>query len=68
MAPGRRITLGADKGDDVAGFIAALRDRHVTPQVAIDGRVSKLGKRRGSGVDGRTTRHPGYAAIQRVRK
>ena len=68
MAPGRRITLGADKGYDVAGFIAALRARRVTPHVAIDGRVSKLGKRRGSGVDGRTMRHAGYAASQRVRK
>jgi hypothetical protein len=68
MAPGRRITLGADKGYDVAGFIAALRTRRVTPHVAVDGRVSKLGVRRGSGVDGRTTRHTGYAASQRVRK
>jgi len=72
MAPGRqithRITLGADKGYDVAGFIAGLRARRVTPHVAVDGRVSKLGKRRGSGVDGRTTRHAGYAASQRGRK
>ena len=63
MAPAaRRITLGADKGYDVAGFIAALRTRRVTPHVAVDGRVSKLGVRRGSGVDARTTRHAGYAA------
>ena len=68
MAPGRRITLGTDKGYDVAGFIAALRARRVTPHVAVDGRVSKLGVRRSSGVDGRTMRHPGYAASQRVRK
>jgi transposase len=68
MAPGRRITLGADKGYDVAGFIAALRERRVTPHVAVDGRVSKLGKQRASGVDGRTMRHAGYAASQRVRK
>jgi transposase len=63
-----RITLGADKGYDVAGFIAALRERRVTPHVAVDGRVSKLGVRRGSSIDGRTLRHPGYAASQRVRK
>ena len=68
MAPARRITLGADKGYDVAGFIAALRTRRVTPHVAVDGRVSKLGVRRGSGVDARTTRHAGYAASQPVRK
>ena len=59
MAPRRRITLGADKGYDVAGFIAALRARRVTPHVAVDGRVSKLGVRRGSGVDRRTMRHAG---------
>jgi transposase len=62
------ITLGADKGHDVAGFIAALRQRRVTPHVAVDGRVSKLGVRRGSGIDGRTLRHAGYAASQRVHK
>jgi transposase len=68
MAPGRRITLGADRGYDVAGFIAALRARRVTPHVAVDGRVSRLGVRRNSGVDGRTMRHAGYAVSQRVRK
>jgi Transposase DDE domain len=44
------------------------RQRRVTPHVAVDGRVSKLGLRRGSGIDGRTLRRPGYAASQRVRK
>ena len=68
LAARRRITLGADKGYDVAGFVAALRARRVTPHVAVDGRVSKLGVRRGSGVDGRTMRHAGYAASQRARK
>jgi IS5 family transposase len=68
LAARHRITLGADKGYDVAGFIAALRQRRVTPHVAVDGRVSKLGLRRGSGIDGRTLRRPGYAASQRVRK
>lgn len=64
----RRSTLGADRGYDVAAFVAALRERRVTPHVAVDGRVSKLGKRRCTSVDGRTMRHPGYAANQRVRK
>ncbi len=63
-----RITLGADKGYDIAGFITALRQRRVTPHVAVDGRVSKLGMRRGSGIDGRTRCHASYAASQRVRK
>jgi hypothetical protein len=64
----RRITLGADKGYDVAGFIGALRDRQITPHVAADRRVSKLGVVRHSAVDGRTTRHRGYDLSQRVRK
>ena len=64
----RRITLGTDKGYDAASFVAGLRVRQVTPHVAVDGRLTPLGKRRKSGVDGRTTRHAGYAASQRVRK
>lgn len=64
----RRITLGADKGYDAAGFIAALRGRNVTPHVAADRRISKTGTPRRSAVDGRTTRHCGYQASQRARK
>ena len=64
----RRITLGADKGYDVADFIAALRARRVTPHVAIDGHVRKSGKPRKTALDGRTTRHPGYAISLRLRK
>ena len=65
---GRRITLGADKAYDVAAFVDALRDRSVTPHIAVDGRLSKLGKRRLTRIDRRTTRHAGYAASQRLRK
>jgi transposase len=68
LARPRPITLGADKGYDVAGFIAALRARRVTPHVAVDGRLSKLGVARGSGMDQTTLCQPGYAASQRVRK
>ncbi|RIK55931.1 MAG: IS5 family transposase [Nitrospira sp.] len=61
--PGRRrITLGADRGYDVAAFIEALRDRHVTPHVA------QYRNRQRSAIDRRTTQHPGYAASQRKRK
>lgn len=49
----QRITLGADKGYDRQGFVQDLRDRNVTPHVAR--------KRKGSAIDGRTTRHAGYA-------
>jgi transposase len=57
-----RATLGADKGYDVAGFVADLRRLNVTPHVA----RNTSGRR--SAIDRRTTRHPGYAISQRLRK
>lgn len=67
--PGRqRITLGGDKGFDVEGFVHALRERKVTPHIAIDGHLSKTGKRRKTAVDGRALRHAGYDISQRCRK
>jgi transposase len=65
---GRRITLGADKAYDVTQFVHDLRDRSVTPHIAIDGHLSKTGKPRKTAVDGRTTRHAGYGISQRCRK
>src|SRR5262245_51660971 len=56
-------TLGADAGYDVRRFIEPLRLRGITPHVA-----QTRDTRRRSRVDGRTTRHPGYAISQRVRK
>ena len=35
--PRRRITLGADKAYDVTDFVKALRERRVTPHIAING-------------------------------
>lgn len=64
----RRITLGADKAYDVSGFVEDLRAREATPHIAVDGHLTKTGKRRKTKIDGRTTRHPGYAASQRIRK
>ena len=58
----QRITLGADKAYDVAGFVADLRQYKVTPHVA------QNTTNRRSAIDGRTTRHPGYAISGRVRK
>jgi transposase len=55
-------TLGADKAYDTAGFVADLRALNVTPHVA-----QNTASRR-SAIDGRTTRHPGYAVSQRLRK
>ncbi len=59
---GGRATLGADRGYDTRDFVAALRERGVTPHVA----QHTSGRR--SAVDGRTTRHPGYARSQRRRR
>lgn len=56
----RRLTLGADKGYDAAGFVADLRKACVTPHVAQ--------KSRHSAVDSRTTRHKGYALSIKHRK
>jgi hypothetical protein len=64
----RRTTLGADKAYDVVQFVHDLRERTVTPHIAIDGHLSKTGKRRKTAVDGRTTRHAGYDISQRCRK
>ena len=60
--PGR-VTVGADKGYDVASFVAGCRELGVTPHVA-----QTSDPHRGSAVDGRTARHPGYAISQRARK
>ena len=58
----RAVTLGADKGYDATDFVEELRTINVRPHVArnISGRRSA--------IDRRTTRHPGYAASQRIRK
>ena len=57
-----RITLGADKAYDAAGFVGDLRQHNVTPHVA-----QNITNRR-SAIDARTTRHCGYAVSGRVRK
>jgi transposase len=58
----RAITLGADKGFDAEDFVNELRAMRVTPHVA----QNTSGRR--SAIDGRTTRHAGYALSQRIRK
>lgn len=62
VAPGGGVTLGADKAYDAASHVASLRALGVTPHVA-----QNTSNRR-SAIDGRTTRHAGYAISQRVRK
>jgi len=61
-------TLGADKGYDAAEFVTALRARGITPHVAPNHALSKLGVERHSEVDARTTRHAGYRISQVIRK
>lgn len=60
-------TLAGDKGFDTADFVAELRERRITPHVAQNAYDTGKARRR-SKIDGRTTRHPGYAVSQRVRK
>lgn len=59
--PSKRVTLGADAGYDVRSFAKSCRDLNVTPHLA---------PHRGgySALDARTTRHPGYAVSQVIRK
>jgi len=57
------LTVGGDKGFDTRGFVAECRHLRMTPHVA-----QNLGRPGGSAIDGRTTRHPGYAVSQRKRK
>ena len=53
-------TLGADKNYDTADFVQSLSELRVTPHVAA--------KQSGSAIDGRTTRHAGYAVSLKKRK
>jgi transposase len=55
-----RMSVGADRGYDTRDFVAGVRALRVTPHVAR--------KKRASAIDGRTTRHAGYAVSQRRRK
>ena len=55
----RPKTLGGDKGYDTRECVRAMRNRGVMPHVA---------RRTHSAIDGRTTRHGGYRASQKVRK
>jgi transposase len=56
------VTLGADKGYDTQDFVNELRSLNVRPHVA------QNTSGRSSAIDGRTTRHGGYAISQRLRK
>jgi transposase len=59
----KRATVGGDKGFDTWDFVKECRNLRVTPHVAQNHQ-----RRGGSAIDGRTTRHSGYALSQRKRK
>ena len=58
-----RITVGGDKGFDTAEFVEQCRHMNITPHVA-----QNDGRRGGSAIDARTTRHAGYKVSQKKRK
>jgi transposase len=58
----RRITVAADKLYDRRAWVSAVRRMRITPHVA------QYAGSGGSAIDGRTTRHTGYALSQRKRK
>ncbi len=59
----RPTTLGGDKNYDTRDCVRQMRHAGVTPHVA-----QNTARRGGSAIDGRTTRHAGYAVSQRIRK
>jgi transposase len=61
-APWHRRTLGADKGYDSFEFVELMRELGTTPHV-----TQNLTRPGGSAIDGRTTRHDGYAKSQHAR-
>ena len=63
IAGTKAATVGGDKGFDTQDFVKECRQMRVTPHVA-----QNLARRGGSAIDGRTTRHAGYALSQRKRK
>jgi transposase len=68
----QRKSVGADKNFDTTAFVSTCREIKVTPHVAQNAYAydTKTGKRaqRKSRIDRRTTRHPGYAVSQVIRK
>jgi transposase len=60
--PGRRRTLGADKAYDSFAFVDLMRELNTTPHI-----TQNLARPGGSAIDGRTTRHDGYAMSQHAR-
>ncbi len=58
-----QTTIGADKNYDTKGFVAEMRRIGMTPHVA-----QNTARPGGSAIDGRTTRHEGYAKSINARR
>jgi DDE family transposase len=56
------LTVGGDQNCDTRDFVDTLREMNITPHVA------RNNTSRSSAMDGRTTRHQGYAISQQKRK
>src|SRR5215510_3369779 len=61
IAGDQRVTVGTDKAYDTHDFVAKTRAMNITPH------VTQNTKGRSSAIDGRTTRHQGYAVSLRCR-
>ena len=61
-APRRRRSLGANKAYDTFDFVDLMRELNTTPHV-----TQNLARPGGCGIDGRPTRHEGYAMTQHAR-
>jgi IS5 family transposase len=62
LAGDHTVTVGADKAYDNQRFVTEARNLNAKPHVA------QNNKHRKSAIDGRTTRHAGYAVSQHKRK
>jgi transposase len=61
LAADQRVTVGTDKAYDTKDFVEKTRAMNVTPH------VTQNTNGRSSAIDGRTTRHEGYAVSLRCR-
>ena len=59
-------TLAGDEAFGTVGVVAVLRERRITPHVALNAYGTGKARRR-SNIDGRTTGHAGHAASQKCR-
>ena len=66
--PHTRITVGADKADDLEAHLERLRAKNITPHIAVNSYGTKTGRARKTSIHGRTTRHKGCTRSPGKRK